>query len=158
MKCCRLLAVLGMVSLVGILTAVVWPRPSRERLPPDPNEVHILSAAEKDIVPPLLNHLWPEFDPNHGKILALHGATEQQVVTQLGEPNQTREFPVVDVPGEFGIELWNTYPPNDPRSQDVRIREWQWKYHEFSFAVWFHKVDGQWVVLDTCRWKKGVVF
>lgn len=76
----------------------------------------------------------------------------------LGETNQTYEFSIEEGVGQFKIELLNTYPPGHPRTRGVRIREWQWKYREFSVAVWFHLVNGLWMVLDTCRWKKVIVF
>jgi hypothetical protein len=143
---------------VAIAAAKVWPRLSRElgRQPPD---VRVLSEEEKAAVPPLLAGPWGQGRDEHvGKVPTLHGATEERVLAALGAPSQTYEFPVEDGGDEFRIELWNTYPPGDARSWGVRIREWQWRYKEFSFAAWFHKVGGRWVVLDTCRWRKGIVF
>jgi hypothetical protein len=115
-----------------------------------------LSNAEKEKVPPLADKSWG--DRPVDKIEALHGRTQDEVAANLGEPHQTYEFSIEQGVDEFRIELLNTYPPGHPRSRGVRIREWQWKYREFSVAVWFHLVEGRWVVLDTCRWKKGIAF
>jgi hypothetical protein len=115
-----------------------------------------LSDADQDRVPPLADKPWG--DERVDKIEALHGRTQEEVAADLSEPNQTYEFSVEEVRDEFRIELLNTYPPGHPRSRGVRIREWQWKHREFSLAVWFHMVEGRWVVLDTCRWKKGIAF
>jgi hypothetical protein len=115
-----------------------------------------LSDAEKQKVPPLADQPWG--DRQVGKIKALHGRTQDEVVADLGEPNQMYEFSIEEGVDEFRIELLNTYPPGHPRSRGVRIREWQWKYREFRVAVWFHLLDGRWVVLDTCGWKKGIAF
>jgi hypothetical protein len=115
-----------------------------------------LLDAEKEKVPPLADQPWG--DRPVDKIETLHGRTQDEVAADLGEPNQTYEFSIEVGVDEFRIELLNTYPPGRPRSRGVRIREWEWKYREFSVAVWFHLVDGRWVVLDTCRWKKGIAF
>lgn len=121
-----------------------------------PAVFHIISDEEKEDVPPVLDQPWR--NELADKITALHGLIEEEVLLALGQPNQAGEFPIEKAVGEFRIELLNTYPPWHLRSWGVRIREWQWKYREFSIAVWFHRVNGRWVVLDTCRWKKGVVF
>jgi hypothetical protein len=119
----------------------------------------VISKDEKAIVPPLLAGPWREGrDESVAKVQSLNGATKAQVLAQLGEPNVTWESPVNQAAGEFRIELRNTYPFEDPRSKRVRILEWQWWYREFRFAVWFHKVEGEWVVLDTCRWRNSVRF
>ncbi len=132
----------------------LWARSAKQ-----PSALRVISEEEKATVPSLLAGPWVQ-DPDArvGKVKALHGADENRVLSELGEPNETFEFPVEEFYGEFRIELWNTYPPDDTRSRGVRILEWQWRYKEFSFAVWFHKVDGRWIVLDTCRWKKGIAF
>jgi hypothetical protein len=141
-------------AAIAILAVVVlWCVLSRHSAPA---LFRTLSDAEQHQVPPVADLPW-ENGPV-GKITALHGRTVAEVAAELGEPNQTYEFSVEDGVDEFRIELLNTYPPGQARSRGVRIREWQWKYREFSVAVWFHLVDGQWVVLDTCRWKKGIVF
>jgi hypothetical protein len=139
----------------GVVAAVMlWPRLTNRH-----PVFRLISEEEKAIVPPLLAGAWGQGrEECVGKIEALHGATEERVFSELGEPNQTYEFSIEDPVPEFRIELLNTYPPGHARSRGVRILEWQWRYREFSFAVWFHKSDGRWVVLDTCRWKKGVVF
>lgn len=60
--------------------------------------------------------------------------------------------------GQFRIELFNTYPPNNPIARQAKIRELQWHRTRFHFAVWLHQVNEEWVVLDTCRWQEGVAF
>jgi hypothetical protein len=159
----RLWVVLLLLLVAGAWGAVfLWPLGPSRGLPRalrGPSESRLISETEKDAVPPLLAAAW-----GHGreasvrKVPSLHGATEERVLAELGEPNRTYEFPVEDGGDEFRIELWNTYPPGRPQSEGVRILEWEWRYKEFSFAAWFHKVGGRWVVLDTCLWKKGVAF
>src|SRR5689334_12848800 len=113
---------LGLVLLLLIVGAgawaavALWPRPR----PPfhGPHERNVISEAEKDEVPPLLAATWGDGrEVRVGKVASLHGATEGRVLAELGEPNQAYEFPVEDFNGEFRIELWNTYPPDDPRSR-----------------------------------------
>ncbi|MBX9625307.1 MAG: hypothetical protein K2X82_15985 [Gemmataceae bacterium] len=157
-------AVILSVLVVGGAAAIVASRPRSADRPPDPRGAghsvfRVLSEAEKDVVPPPLARPWGQ---DRGKwvdkVEALHRATEERVLAALGEPNQTWEYPVDKAGDEFRIELWNTYPPGDARSRGVQILEWQWRYKEFSFAVWFHRVDGRWVVLNTLRWRKGIEF
>lgn len=92
------------------------------------------------------------------KLPALVGQTLANVQEQFGMPNQEYEFSMGGGIDEFRCELLNTYPPGSPRSWGVRIKEWQWRYQGFRMAVWFHRLGGQWVVLDTCRWKDGIAF
>lgn len=129
MKRRRLIGLLVLVAAAATIAVVMWPRLSRElgrTSGRQPSEYRVLSEVEKDAVPPLLAVPWGQGrDERVNKIVALHGATEDQVRAELGEPNQTYEFPVEDGGDEFRIELWNTYPPDAVRSRGVRILEWQ---------------------------------
>jgi hypothetical protein len=107
-------------------------------------------------IPAVVNGPWDHGHAN--KIHALVGQPLEKVRHTFGCPNQENEFSMGDSIDEFRVELLNTYPPGDPRSIGVRIKEWIWRYPGFSVAVWFHLENGQWVVLDTCRWKDGVAF
>lgn len=105
---------------------------------------------------------WWYFDLGHGpveKMPWLHGKSTKEVLAELGEPSREFEYTMGKSPGgEFRVELFNTYPPNDPKTADVRIKEMQWHRMRYHVAVWMHQVNGEWVVLDTCRWKEGIVF
>lgn len=104
---------------------------------------------------------WPWLDLGHApveKVERLHGLPVAKVLAEFGEPTYSYEFPMKERAGEFSIELWNFYPPDDPTVADVRIQELTWKHWGYSVAVWFHQVDGEWVALDSCRWQKGVEF
>ena len=92
------------------------------------------------------------------KIPRLHGKSLAVVVNELGDPNHTVEFPMSEAVGEFRVELYNTYPPSDPSTAAVRIKELQWDRPGYHITVWFHKIIQEWRVLDTCRWKEGVQF
>jgi hypothetical protein len=105
---------------------------------------------------------WWYFDWGHApveKLPGLHGRSMGAVVAVLGEPARQSEFSMG--PGrltEFQIELYNTYPPNHPKTAGVRIKELHWDWPRYHVAVWMHLVNGEWIVLDTCRWQEGVVF
>jgi hypothetical protein len=104
---------------------------------------------------------WWYWEPGHDaveKIPQLHAKSLDFVLEDLGEPDRRDEFPMTEAVGEFRVELFNTYPPDDPTATNVRIKELQWDYSRHHIAVWFHKVDGEWRALDTCRWKEGVHF
>ena len=92
------------------------------------------------------------------KIPRLHGKELPAVIAEFGKPHQTYEFSLADPLPEFRVELYNIYPPDDPKTASVTIRELQWHYATYHVAVWLHRVKGKWTVIDTCRWKKGVLF
>ena len=92
------------------------------------------------------------------KVAALHGQTDSAILKQLGAPAYEYTFTMDEPLGEFQIELYNTYPPGSPNNPNVEIRECTWEYSRHRLTVWFHKPNGRWVALDTCRYQNGVVF
>ena len=89
----------------------------------------------------------------------LDGQPLGTVLAELGEPERRLEYTMANSPGgEFRVELYNTYPPDDPVAQQARILELQWHRNRYSIAVWMHKVNGEWAVLDSCRWQAGIAF
>jgi hypothetical protein len=114
------------------------------------------------MVPVVLGAGWWYFDWGHSPVEKLpwsHGQPLAEVVAELGQPHRQLEYAMAESPdGEFRIELYNTYPPNDPVAQKARIRELQWHRTGYDVAVWLHRVNGEWVVLDTCRWQAGIQF
>ena len=102
------------------------------------------------------------FDLGHNhveKLSWLDGQPLAAVLAELGEPDTKSEFTMAKIPrGEFRVELFNTYPPGDPVAQQARILELQWHRKRYSIAVWMHKVNGEWAVLDSCRWQAGIAF
>ncbi|MCA9195260.1 MAG: hypothetical protein KDB03_25990 [Planctomycetales bacterium] len=92
------------------------------------------------------------------KLPRLHGQTERSVLNRLGKPDQKYEFTMDDAVGEFRIELYNTYPPNSPNNSTVEIRELTWEYPRYKLTVWLHRPNGTWTVLDTCRYRNGIMF
>jgi hypothetical protein len=105
---------------------------------------------------------WWYFDWGHDyveKLTHLHGKSLQAVIASLGKPDRELDYTMADSPGgEFRIGLFNTYPPGDPKAAQARIRELQWHRARYHVAVWLHQVNGEWVVLNTCRWKEGIAF
>ena len=59
---------------------------------------------------------------------------------------------------EFYIEIHNTYRPDDPKVEGIRIKELRWIRSDYQEAVFMHEVAGEWIVFDSCRWKNGVKF
>jgi hypothetical protein len=105
---------------------------------------------------------WWYFDWGHDRIEELphlHGKPLEAVIASLGKPDWHLEYTMADSPGgEFRVELYNTYPPGDAKAAQARIKELQWHRARYHVAVWMHRVNGEWFVLDTCRWKEGIVF
>ncbi len=101
---------------------------------------------------------WSE--PQVSSLPQYHGKSEQQIITRIGQPIREDQFgiPVQGQLDNFRGPLHNTYPPDRPANADVRIRELTWRDGAFYVTVWLHRVDGDWLVLDTCRWHEGVQF
>lgn len=104
---------------------------------------------------------WWYFDLGHEpveKVPRLQGCGMEEVRAQLGSPDWEHDFAMGDGLGEFYVGLYNVYPPDDPNTKTVKIKEWRWTYRRYNLAVFFHQVDGRWVVLNTLRWKHGIEF
>lgn len=90
------------------------------------------------------------FDWGHDpveKLPWLHGQPLMKVFAELGQPYHQLEYTMGKSPGgEFRVELYNTYPPNDRETMDVRIKELQWHRSRYHIAVWTHLVNGEWIV------------
>lgn len=81
------------------------------------------------------------------------------MIDHLGKPDRQLDYTMASSPGgEFRVELYNIYPPGDPKAAQTRIKELRWHRARYHIAAWLHQVNGEWVVLDTCRWKEGIVF
>jgi hypothetical protein len=91
---------------------------------------------------------------------AYQGRTVESIFDELQKPAEDVEFSLGDGCSriEFRIELHNFYPKSDPSSANIRIRECVWHYAAHHLAVWFHLVNGKWVVLDTCEWPNDIEF
>ena len=101
------------------------------------------------------------FDIPHAaveKIVGLHGQTDAAVFRRVGVPAHEYSFTMDESLGEFQIELHNTYPPDPPGNPNVEIRECTWEYSRHRLTVWFHKPNGRWIALDTCRYRNGIAF
>lgn len=87
----------------------------------------------------------------------LHGKTDAQILAHLGPPTRKEAFTMGECCSEYDIELYNTYPPQMGHDA-VPIERWTWVYSGFTVALWFHKVEGTWTVLDTVRYGEGTEF
>lgn len=92
------------------------------------------------------------------KLPAFHGQTRSQVFAKLGQPQRDDKFPISKAVGEFRIELQNIYPLSSPANATVEIQEMTWQEGDYWITLWLHQVNGEWVVLDSCRWHKDVSF
>jgi hypothetical protein len=90
----------------------------------------------------------------------LHGKSEAAVIAELGAPSSSNVMPLkhgVTLP-ELYMEIHNTYDPSDPKVEGVKIKELRWDRSGYTEAVFMHKINGTWTVLESCRWKDGVAF
>jgi hypothetical protein len=98
-------------------------------------------------------------DGRPAKMPWLVGLSLKEVIANLGEPIRRLEYTMEDSPGgEFRIELYNTYPPNNRAAMKAKILELQWDRPGYHMCVWLHEVNGEWKALDTCRWPEGTAF
>ncbi len=98
------------------------------------------------------------FDDTVKTVPELHGKTDIRILDDLGSPDHESEFTMAEAIGEIRIGLFNTYPLDSPDIASIEIREWTWRYTFYTLTVWFHRPDGSWVVLDTCRYRNGTMF
>jgi len=101
------------------------------------------------------------FDIPHAaveKVPSLHGDSVDQIMDRLGHPAHEFWFAMDEAVGEFRVELFNFYPPKSPDNDKVEIRESTWEYSRHRLTVWFHRPNGVWVALDTCRYRNYVRF
>ena len=101
------------------------------------------------------------FDLPHSdveSVPSLHGMTAPAIISQLGEPDEKYQFTMDECGDEFRVTLFNTYPPGLANLSSIEIQEWTWRYSRHRLTVWLHKPNEAWVVLDSCRYKNGVMF
>ena len=77
------------------------------------------------------------------------------VLVALGPPATESEFAMSECCSEFRIELWNTYPPDDPAAESVRIRELTWDLSGHYLTVWADSASGRWQVLENVIYPQG---
>jgi len=87
-----------------------------------------------------------------------HGKTEVEIIQALGQPDERHEVRPYEGLPEFYVEIHNTYPAGDPKSEGVVVRELRWNYARHHVSLFLHKPAGEWIVLDSVRWQKGVAF
>jgi len=92
------------------------------------------------------------------KITKFNTLSMNKVLDELGFPERCDTFLIQEIVGEFRIELLNTYPLTNPKNRKVKIKELHWKDGDYNITLWFHQIDGNWVVLDGRRWHKNVDF
>jgi hypothetical protein len=101
--------------------------------------------------------------PDVVKLTSLHGQTEAGVVAwltpQYGPVVGSNTFPATDPPGgELYADVCSVYPPDDPKSAGVMIKELQWKDGTYRIAVWFHKINDTWTAFESVKWHNSIAF
>jgi len=92
------------------------------------------------------------------KLPQYHTLSRAAVISELGNPDKTFRYAMTNAVGEFRAPLLNTYPLTNPANTTVLIDELWWDDGGYWITLWLHKVAGQWVVLDSRRWRKDIVF
>ena len=122
------------------------------------------AAEEEDVVSSAtLNGTLDGFSGGVSELTHLHGLTESELLSELGEPDSETEHILHcgETLPEFYIELHNTYQPDDPSTEGVVIRHLEWDYGWYSKAIFMHRPDslsGEWIVLESVQWSDDVEF
>jgi hypothetical protein len=88
--------------------------------------------------------------------IALQGKTEREIDAVLGKCDYSNSFMLNDGLDQLRIELLNHY--SNEQISYVKIYEKRWRFRRYTIVVWFHYVNGEWVVIDNCRFQAGVKF
>ena len=103
------------------------------------------------------------FDLHHRSVeemTHLHGEDETTVVAALGQPTKTHTWTLEagkTLPEKY-IEVHNTYHPDNPAADGVQIKELTWDRIGYTISLFLHQVNGEWIVLESVRYKDGVQF
>ena len=81
-----------------------------------------------------------------------------ELLEKWGESASSTEFKIGDGVPEFRIELYNDFPPGDPASAEVRIKEDTWRLDGYRFTMWSHQPEGRWQALQAVSYVDGVQF
>ncbi len=81
----------------------------------------------------------------------------QQWLDKWGPPTESVSFKMGEGMPEFRVELLNDYPAG-AENDDVEIQEDTWNLGTYSFTMWSHKQDGNWVVLQAVSYMARVEF
>src|SRR5262245_7576221 len=88
----------------------------------------------------------------------LHGKDINEVIGELGPPNQVATITLRDPIVSWRLELSLYYPRNRLGNLFVQFQEYFWQDQQHTTAIWFHRVDGKWVVLTTLQIDAGYTF
>lgn len=88
----------------------------------------------------------------------LVGQPRDAMVARFGPPTRSRDVRLSEGVSEMQIELLNHYPPDDPASAGVVIREDWWIWGGHTLVLWSHRVGDRWVVLETVQFTDDVEF
>ncbi len=92
------------------------------------------------------------------KLPAYHGLSRAAVLAKLGQPERDENISLAQTDDEFRRPLQNTYPLSIYANTNVQIEELWWSDGNYHITLWLHQVNGDWVVFDSCRWRKDVRF
>ncbi len=98
------------------------------------------------------------FGPTRAEhIPELNEKSVDDVLGKLGKPESTY-FTTADRVILMHDLIHHFYPQDKPGNGKVEIMIMNWERFCFYIRIWFHKVDGEWVVLHTLKWRKGHEF
>ena len=86
------------------------------------------------------------------------GKSEADVLKPFPDkPHYETHYMASEAIGEIRVSVLDQYPPEDPGSKFVEIKEAWWQRDDYTFTFIFHKPTGKWKVYDAFKWHKDIV-
>ncbi len=92
----------------------------------------------------------------------LHGLSLEQVRDELGRASRLMQVsPDGGLPGDaalarFRTEVMQAHADAQADGSKLQLKESRWHYSKHDVVVWFRQIKGQWLAVDSRRWKAGL--
>ena len=87
-----------------------------------------------------------------------NGNTEQEMISILGKPDFTETIPLSECRDEMRFPIQEYFPVGQRNQPDIFVKELWWKDGNYNLTSWFKSTNDTWVVLESLRWQKDVLF
>ena len=97
----------------------------------------------------------------NSSVQAVHkydGMTSQQVINTLGAPYYEDSFPLSSGLDEMRAPIQKYYKEDGGAVHAVIIKEMWWKEDDYYLTSWLALKGKDWIVLESLRWHKDILF
>lgn len=105
--------------------------------------------------------IWATFvkEPDVSTAPVYHGLNRKEVIRVLGQPDEQLKYQLKDAIGGLREPaLKKHYKVEDESNRHVEIEELWWRDGAFWLTLWLHRVNHNWVVFESCRWRATIQF